>query len=484
MLEPQPAGARMTGQAVASRKRTAQRRQRKITPDQVRGVPKLVVASRAKIKAAKRAGATKRQKNFRYEVARHTELPHVVKFSGGRSSGLLLFILLESGLLKAERGDVVVFNNTSAEHPKTYQFVARCKRIVEERYGIPFFLIEFQTYEDARGGEWTRLPSYRLAKPSPWSESNPDGYRWKGETFEELLSWTGYVPNQFQRICTQHLKLRTTRAFLRDWFSCKEGIARLGHYGSSSRIDDEILYARHKKNRGDVPRDILLSKKAYMRSRPISRPEQRFVDFSSAVRPIENDHLRGKRFGESTRFGDGGIEYTAFVGLRSDEARRVFKVRMRNRRKAGGPESDGYEGEHVYTPLADMKIERDDVDKFWSKQSWNLGLGSDSSLSNCVYCFLKGLKNLQKVHAAMNTNGKSGLADTPCDIEWWTRIEQDYGRDMKAEKREIKGTVVDDFIGFFGASSGFSYEMLSSDHKKGNDLSRFSSDVLPCDCTD
>ena len=45
--------------------------------------------------------------SFRYRAKRHRELPHVVKFSGGRSSGMLLFALLENDLLKQQRGDVV-----------------------------------------------------------------------------------------------------------------------------------------------------------------------------------------------------------------------------------------------------------------------------------------------------------------------------------------------------------------------------------------
>ena len=55
--------------------------------------------------------------------------------------------------------------------------------MVENTYGIPFFLIEFQTYEDARSGEWTRLPTYRLVQPTPRAETNPDGYHWQGEVF-------------------------------------------------------------------------------------------------------------------------------------------------------------------------------------------------------------------------------------------------------------------------------------------------------------
>ena len=36
----------------------------------------------------------------------HINLPHIIKFSGGRSSGALLFSMLKNGMLKANRGDV------------------------------------------------------------------------------------------------------------------------------------------------------------------------------------------------------------------------------------------------------------------------------------------------------------------------------------------------------------------------------------------
>ena len=159
-------------------------------------------------------------RRFRYRAEDHKRLPHVVKFSGGRSSAMLLFLLLENGLLRPDRGDVVIFNNTSCEHPETYRFAAKCKEIVETHYTIPFFWIEFQTYEDVGnpgggGAYWTRLSSYRLVNSKPWSHNNPNGYRWRGEVFEELLSHSGFVPNQFRRICTKSLKLETTRNFPR-----------------------------------------------------------------------------------------------------------------------------------------------------------------------------------------------------------------------------------------------------------------------------
>lgn len=99
-----------------------------------------------------------------YHTPDHRRLPHVVKFSGGRSSALLLFGLLANDQLDPRRGDVIVFNNTSAEHMRTYDFVIRCKVEAEQLSNVPFLLTEFQTYETARDGFWRRAKSWRLGR--------------------------------------------------------------------------------------------------------------------------------------------------------------------------------------------------------------------------------------------------------------------------------------------------------------------------------
>ena len=155
------------------------------------GALRLVVSRR--IRKEKEKHDPTREYRFGYIDTHHSELPHVVKFSGGRSSGMLLLTLLANEILKPERGDVVLSNNTSSEHPQTYNFARECKAVTEQ-YGIPFYLLEFQTYEDARKGEWTRLPSYRLVNDKPWSEENPDGFHWRGEVFEEVPRRSGSSP--------------------------------------------------------------------------------------------------------------------------------------------------------------------------------------------------------------------------------------------------------------------------------------------------
>lgn len=418
---------------------------------------------------------------FRYRAKSHRELPHVVKFSGGRSSGMLLFTLLENDVLDAQRGDVVLFNNTSAEHPKTYEFVRECTERAESA-GIPFFWVEYQTYEDARNGEWTRLPSYRLVDRHPWSQENTSGFHWRGEVFEELVSWSGYLPNQFKRICTGALKLETTRAFMTDWLAGNVQIPRLGHHDKVSRLDPDALHRRHERNRGGVPKEIFLKKRSFAMGRPHVRPKQRYADFSRAWVPFDNRSLTGNTYGGQAWFGKGGAEYVAFVGLRGDEEARVERVRARN-----GPGQPGHAGEHVYMPLADMSVSRAEVNEFWEAREWRLGLPGEGALSNCVFCFLKGGAILRAVHTQMQPQqdadvpGFGPLADSPCDAKWWARIEREYGRDLKAEnRRQEEGPA---HIGFGGLGGMVFGDLDAQTDAPGADQ-LFENAGLPCDCTE
>ncbi len=444
-------------------------------PVSVNGVPRLELTSKGSRSPRSATYDPKRRHTIRYRAKRHIELPHVVKFSGGRSSAMLLFILLENGLLDRARGDVVVFNNTSAEHPYTYRFVRDCMRATR-RYGIPFFHVEFQTYEDARKGEWTRLPTYRLVNDRPWSEGNEDGFHWRGEVFEEMLSWKGYVPNQFSRICTKHLKLEVTRNFLRDWFAAKEAIPRLGHYGNGPRINRDVAYRRHRKNQGSVPEEIFLKKREYAWTRPHARPQQYYRDFCPSWGPFRRTLIESGIFGDQACFGEGvgGVEYVALIGLRSDEPHRIQRVEAR------GEAGAGYQGEHIYMPLHDMAVSRRDIDEFWESQSWNLELPKDTRLSNCVYCFLKGAANLGAIHASEKTGpdaeveGFGKLAGTPADLGWWRRIEARYRRDLRAENRKPRTS--SKHIGFFG-NHPFDYDALAAGRPPVGGR-----EAMPCEC--
>ena len=398
---------------------------------------------------------------IKYRDPGHAEMPHVVKFSGGRSSGMLLFTLLEGGQLSGDRGDVVIFNNTAAEHPETYRFVDECRRRAEPAR-VPFFQIEFQTYEDAHRGEWTRRPTYHLVNARPRTGANEVGFHWRGEVYEELLSWSGYVPNQFRRTCTKHLKLEPTRRFVQDWMTGAPGIDRLGHHHGRPKVDAAARFRIHRAHDGKVPEAIYLRKHAYCWGRPHVRPRQSYAEFSASYRPWSPGAT-----------GTTPNEYVTIIGLRGDEDRRIARVRSR------GGHDTAHAGENIYTPLDDWRITREDVNAYWTSRPWDLGLPPEAGLSNCVYCFLKGGATLATVHDRMSTEssasvpGFGSLAGTPSDLAWWRRMEADYGRDLVAENCQKSDRV--ERIGFFGARP-LSY----------GDLEAGNAGALPgpCECTE
>lgn len=436
--------------------------------------------------------------DLEYDAPEHELLPHVVKFSGGRSSGMMLMLLLEQGLLLRDRGDVIVFNNTSAEHPATYEFVRACSRCAEVEHGIPFFWIEYATYEDAYNGEWTRRGNYRLVNDQPLSESNPTGYRWRGEVFEELVSHQGFLPSRHTRICTSHLKLRTTNEFLAEWFAGKETTERRGHFYPESQLTDSTLIERHRRSQGKMDDTELLRKKAFVRSRPPALPKQNYADFSR----VGASHMATGVFAErgypefAPMRGEDSTEYVSLIGLRADEPRRVARVMGRNRLGPDDPERvkrEMTDGEILCTPLADAGFGNDEVLAFWADRDGKLELPPETNLSNCVYCFMKGtsaIPNVRRDIASADTVLPEKLRsapDTPSDIRWWADLEMRYERHplkrYKGRGRRSRKKVT---VGFWGVDADVNYRDLSELEEDELVMrAGFSGRAaLPCDCTD
>lgn len=418
---------------------------------------------------------------IQYRDSHHSDIPHIVKFSGGRSSGMMLLKLLEDEILKPARGDVVIFNNTSAEHPKTYEFVKKCKDVCEREYGVPFFIIEHCTYEDAYQGDYIRMSTFRIANSEPYSEKNLNGYRWRGEIYEELLSWNGVLPSIFQRTCTIALKLTTTRNFLKDWFLNLPTTKRRGHYGDSSRIDQDALFRRHMKNRGEVPKKIFLEKKKFLLSQVHCRESQHYNDYSSVFEPFKNEIIQSKIDGDFIKFGYDDVQYIGLVGLRADEKHRVEKVLLRS---ASSRDDNQYSGEHVYAPLYEANCTVDNVIHFWKNQDWDLELDPKAQLSNCTFCFLKGAENLKSINAHFQEKNDPQLVDSPCDLNWWVKIEEKYAKDFVAEGKETRKHVPDNLIGFFGAKSGYFYKYIASNKQDSRIDADYPAGYIPCDCTE
>ena len=432
-----------------------------------------------------------------YDSAEYRNAPHVVKFSGGRSSGLMLLILLENGLLKAERGDVVVFTNTSAEHPVTYDFVRKMKRVTE-RMGIPFFLTQLQTIETVYQGEWRRRRSYRLTTDQPKSVKAFSGYEYRGEVFEEAIAWSGMLPSVHTRTCTIQMKMFVTHEFLADWFGGAERIPMLGNPNGSSLITPDILYREHLKNKGKMSSTEYGKRHAFLRDRPVSRPEQIFRDYTKApIRKGRNSQLGESVLGNRCElFGEHPATFLTFLGFRAGEDERYHRMDQRNK---GGrtPGADTQPpGEFSYAPLFDLGIDQSKVLKFWEKQPRKLRpyLPTDINLSNCVYCFLKGARSLGEIQNSKKDFEKTlpetlrkecRKRNTPNSIDWWMRLED--SRKRTAKKKSADGKSVQTF-GMFGlkAMDYRTIKKLAEAERKGQkkNSSALPASTLTCECTD
>ena len=131
------------------------------------------------------------------------ELPAVVSFSGGRTSGYMLRKILDAHDGQPE-GLEVCFQNTGLEHPATYEFV----REVAERWGVRITWLQY--YVNVEGDH-------------DFHEVNFDSASRNGEPFTALIEKKGYLPTPVARICTTNLKMRTLDRYLKTLTTHQDG---------------------------------------------------------------------------------------------------------------------------------------------------------------------------------------------------------------------------------------------------------------------
>lgn len=126
------------------------------------------------------------------------EGPVLISFSGGRTSGLMLFLILwaHGGTLPA--GVHVVFANTGKEREETLRFVHDCATI---------WAVAIAWVENAPRGRGAK-PAERFDLVGFNSASRA------GEPFERLIAWKQYLPNPDMRYCTTELKVRPMKHFM------------------------------------------------------------------------------------------------------------------------------------------------------------------------------------------------------------------------------------------------------------------------------
>src|SRR3990167_8785207 len=119
----------------------------------------------------------------------YLEGPAVVSFSGGRTSGYMLYRVLDEhgGTLPSDAH--VCFADTGREREETYEFIQECA----DRWNVAI--------------TW-------LAYGYPPS-SHRRNFGEEQTPFDLLIARKKYLPNPVMRFCTQDLKIRAARDFMR-----------------------------------------------------------------------------------------------------------------------------------------------------------------------------------------------------------------------------------------------------------------------------
>jgi len=125
------------------------------------------------------------------------DCPTLISFSGGRTSGYMLYKILESYAWKLPDDVHVTFANTGKEMPQTLDFIRDC----ETNWKVKVHWLEMDIHDER--------PIYRTKEVAYETASR------KGEPYEALINRKKMLPNVAIRLCTMLLKIDVMNRFMR-----------------------------------------------------------------------------------------------------------------------------------------------------------------------------------------------------------------------------------------------------------------------------
>lgn len=254
--------------------------------------------------------------------------PAVISFSGGATSGYMLWRILQAhgGVLPDDV--IVTFANTGREMPATLDFVHDC----ETHWGVKIHWLEY------------RYCTPTEAEAAAWRNEEGDLLR---EKIERLGTPTTPKKKRALKTLTDRLdRLPETPAPNRHGFV-------------------EVTYETASRD-GEPFEQVVRSRKM------LPNPAIRYCTVDLKIRTM-------RRFIKATYGWDQWIQV---VGLRADESRRVDKATDR------ATQIKNAEPGWVVCPLSTAGVEVMDVMRFWKAQNFKLELAGPWE-GNCDLCFLK-----------------------------------------------------------------------------------------------
>lgn len=126
------------------------------------------------------------------------EGPAVISVSGGRTSGYMLWRIIQAHGGKLPDDVRAIFANTGKEMPETLDFVQE----MSERWAVPITWVEYRPKIDGK-------KQYTVVTHETASR--------RGEPFAALIQDRSYLPNVVARFCTVELKIHTMHKAIRSW---------------------------------------------------------------------------------------------------------------------------------------------------------------------------------------------------------------------------------------------------------------------------
>lgn len=133
------------------------------------------------------------------------EGPALISFSGGRTSGYMLWHVLDAYDGKLPDDVHVTFANTGKEREETLRFIHDC----ETHWGVHVNWVEWLSRPKGKEGRDTPVGA-RFALVSHNSASR------NGEPFSALIDRKQYAPNPVTRFCTMEMKIEAMKWFMLD----------------------------------------------------------------------------------------------------------------------------------------------------------------------------------------------------------------------------------------------------------------------------
>jgi len=118
--------------------------------------------------------------------------PTCISFSGGRTSGYMLYKVLEAGGGQLPSDAIVCFANTGKEDEATLKFVQACS----DNWNVEIHWVEYQDAEPA----FVRVDFQTASR--------------NGEPFAEMIEMKQFLPNSVMRFCTTELKIHPITRYM------------------------------------------------------------------------------------------------------------------------------------------------------------------------------------------------------------------------------------------------------------------------------